>query len=76
MKLLLLLIAVYALIINQSSKSDEALRKGDPEPMPSSSAAEAVSPQSGPRDLVAPVFSYSTIVLLQHSTVYTRLEKN
>ena len=72
MKQILLLIAVYSLIINQSSKSSKAKKQTftpvhEKTELPRKSAQGSVQA----RDIVAPVFSYTTFRLISAYPLFT-----
>lgn len=75
MKQILLLIAVYSLIINQSSKSSEIKKeslppiKGKQQHSPNTLKTESGQPSTG--DLMAPVFGFTTYRLLTGDPLFT-----
>lgn len=72
MKQILLLIAVYSLIINQSSKSHKA-KKQTFTPVHEKTESPRKSAQGSvqARDMVAPIFSFTTFRLISSYPLYT-----
>jgi hypothetical protein len=74
MKQILLLIAVYSLIINQSSKSSGIKKDKLPsiqQKQQPVTPMNAVKDKSEPLELVAPVFSYTTFRFLTQEPLFT-----
>ena len=74
MKQILLLIAIYSLIINQSSKSSAIKKDKLPsiqEKQQSVIPMNAVQAKPQPLDMVAPIFSYTTFRFLTREPLLT-----